>query len=73
MVAPRSFPRPSVTTSVRASCLTDTPPPPFPSSYKTLNVRPSHYHATTPLRMLSRLVAVVSTSYVYAAASVRAH
>eukprot|EP00965_Chrysotila_dentata_P017512 582021-Pleurochrysis_carterae.AAC.1 len=52
MVAPRSFPRPSVSTSVRTSSLTDTPPSPFPSSHKTLHMSPAYHQAMTPLRTL---------------------
>eukprot|EP00965_Chrysotila_dentata_P004556 148277-Pleurochrysis_carterae.AAC.1 len=56
MVAPRSFPRPSVSKSVRASRLTDTPSLPFPSFHTTPNhMNPAPKSRAVLLRTLARL------------------
>eukprot|EP00965_Chrysotila_dentata_P241222 6204155-Pleurochrysis_carterae.AAC.1 len=74
MVAPRSFPRPSVSTSVRASSLTDTPSLPFPSLHRTPNhMNPAPKSRVAPLRTLARLATTSLRSCVDAAALVRAH
>eukprot|EP00965_Chrysotila_dentata_P010655 346705-Pleurochrysis_carterae.AAC.1 len=74
MVAPRSFPRPSVSTSVRALYFTDELPLPFPSSRKTPNhMSPAHHQNTAPPRTLAHLATTVLKSCADAATCLRVH